>query len=68
MPESTTKPDGKVLVTQMKSGHGQKPGQLGTLRGLGLNKPRSTSTLVATESVRGMLRKVAHLIKVEELS
>ena len=58
----------KVRVTQMSSVAGRKPGQKETLTGLGLNKIRRTRELEDTPSVRGMIRKVAHLIKVEELS
>jgi large subunit ribosomal protein L30 len=58
----------KVRVTQTGSSFGQKPGQKETLIGLGLNKQRRTRDLEDTASVRGMIRKVAHLIKVEELS
>ena len=58
----------KVRVTKMKSHLGRTPGQHATLIGLGLNKIRSTRELEDTPSVRGMIRKVAHLIKVEELS
>jgi large subunit ribosomal protein L30 len=58
----------KVRVTQTSSALGRKPGQKETLVGLGLNKLRSTRELEDTPSVRGMIRKVAHLIKVEELS
>jgi large subunit ribosomal protein L30 len=57
----------KVRVTQMRSPLGRKPGQKETLVGLGLNKQRATRELEATPSARGMIRKVAHLIKVEEL-
>jgi len=61
-------PDEKktVTVTQVHSGLGRKPGQIGTLVGLGLNKLRRTSTLEDTPAVRGMIRKVAHLIQVHE--
>jgi large subunit ribosomal protein L30 len=59
---------GKVKVTQVASVLGRKPGQKETLLGLGLNKIRRTRTLEDTPSVRGMIRKVAHLVKVEELS
>ena len=38
-----------------------------TLVGLGLNKIRAVSELEDTPSVRGMIRKVAHLIKVEDV-
>ena len=58
----------KVRVTQIASVLGRKPGQKETLIGLGLNKIRRSRDLTDTPSVRGMIRKVAHLIKVEELS
>jgi large subunit ribosomal protein L30 len=58
----------KVRVTQTASGNGRKPGQRETLTGLGLKKIRATRELEDTPSVRGMIRKVAHLVKVEELS
>ena len=58
----------KVRVTQTGSAAGRKPGQRETLVGLGLNKLRRVRELEDTPSVRGMIRKVAHLIKVEELS
>jgi large subunit ribosomal protein L30 len=58
----------KVRVTQIKSALGRKPGQKETLVGLGLNKIRATRDLEDTPSARGMILKVAHLIKVEELS
>jgi large subunit ribosomal protein L30 len=57
----------KVRVTQVRSPLGRKPGQKETLIGLGLNKQRATRELEDTPSARGMIRKVAHLIKVEEL-
>jgi large subunit ribosomal protein L30 len=58
----------KVRVTQVASGTGRKPGQKETLVGLGLNKIRRTRELEDTPSVRGMIRKVAHLVKVEDLT
>jgi large subunit ribosomal protein L30 len=54
-----------VRVTQIASGSGKKPGQQGTLIGLGLNKINRSRELEDTPAVRGMIRKVAHLIKVE---
>jgi large subunit ribosomal protein L30 len=54
-----------VRVTQVGSPIGRKPGQKETLIGLGLNKMHRTRELEDTPSVRGMIRKVAHLIKVE---
>ena len=55
-----------VKVTQTGSPIGRKPGQRGTLIGLGLNKMHRSRTLVDTPEVRGMIRKVAHLLHVEE--
>ena len=57
----------KVRVTQLRSPAGRKPGQRETLIGLGLNKQRRIRELEDTPAVRGMIRKVAHLIKVEEM-
>jgi len=54
-----------VKVTQTGSPIGRKPGQRETLIGLGLNKIRRSRELEDTPAVRGMIRKVAHLVKVE---
>ena len=54
-----------IQVTQIKSVIGRKPGQKETLIGLGLNKLNKTSVLEDTPSVRGMVNKVKHLIRVE---
>lgn len=58
----------RIRVTQVGSPIGRKPGQRETLIGLGLNKLHRTRELEDTPSVRGMVHKVAHLLKVEELS
>ena len=58
----------KIRITQIVSGHGQKPGQQATLIGLGLNKISKSRELNDTPEIRGMVRKVAHLLKVEELA
>jgi large subunit ribosomal protein L30 len=55
-----------VTVTQTGSPIGRKPGQRETLIGLGLNKIRRSRTLTDTPEIRGMIRKVAHLLRVEE--
>jgi len=51
-----------VSVTQVRSGLGRKKDQLQTLAGLGLGKLRKTRVLEDTPSVRGMIRRVAHLV------
>lgn len=55
-----------VRVVQTGSSFGRKPGQRETLIGLGLGKINTASVLEDTASVRGMIRKVAHLVRVEE--
>ena len=54
-----------VRVTQVRSGLGRKKDQVQTLVGLGLNKIRRTVELQDTPSVRGMIARVAHLVRVE---
>ena len=56
---------GKLKVTQIASPIGRKPGQRDTLIGLGLNKMNRSRVLEDTPSVRGMILKVHHLVKVE---
>ena len=58
----------RVRVTQIASPGGRKPGQRETLIGLGLNKIRRVRELEDTPSIRGMIRKVAHLVQVEDLT
>ena len=58
---------GKTLkVTQTGSPIGRPKDQRATLVGLGLNKLHRTRELEDTPSVRGMIQKVAHLVRVEE--
>ena len=60
---------GKALkVTQVKSAIGIKPKQRGTVRALGLRKIGSTNVLPDRPEVRGMLARVPHLVRVEEVS
>ena len=54
-----------VKVTQIGSPIRRQPDQEATLVGLGLNKMHRTRELEDTPSVRGMIRKVSHLVKVE---
>lgn len=57
---------GKISVTQIGSPIGRPERQRATLVGLGLNKLHRTRELEDTPAVRGMLKKVHHLVKVEE--
>ena len=55
-----------VKVTQTGSPIGRRADQRATLIGLGLNKMNRTRELEDTPSVRGMIDKVSHLVRVEE--
>ena len=55
----------KLRITQVKSGIGQSERHNGTLRALGLGKIGRTAEQQASPQVEGMLRRVAHLVKVE---
>nr|WP_295662791.1 50S ribosomal protein L30 [Polymorphobacter sp.] len=54
-----------VKITQVGSHIRRQPDQQATLIGLGLNKMHRSRELEDTPSVRGMIKKVAHLVKVE---
>jgi len=54
-----------VTVTQTGSPIGRPKWQRQTLIGLGLNKMHRTRELEDTPSVRGMINKVHHLVRVE---
>ncbi len=59
------KPEGKtVTVTLFKSIAGTRESHRATVRGLGLRRMNSVSTLEDTPSVRGMINKVSYLVKV----
>lgn len=55
-----------ITVTQTGSPIARIPVQRKTLIGLGLNKIGRTRQLEDTPSIRGMIRAVQHLVKVEE--
>ena len=58
--------DKTVRVTQIKSAIRRPKDQRATLIGLGLNKIDRTRELEDTPSVRGMISKVSHLVRVED--
>ena len=55
----------KLKVTQVKSGIGRSDAQNKTLEGLGLRGPHHSVVLQDTLAIRGMIRKVSHLVTVE---
>ncbi|NKB45371.1 MAG: 50S ribosomal protein L30 [Alphaproteobacteria bacterium] len=60
-----TKSKGTVTVTQIGSPIGRHRSQRATLKGLGLDKMHRSRTLEDTPSVRGMINKVSHLVRIE---
>ena len=57
---------GTLRVTWVRSTIGHKAGARGTIRALGLHRLHQTVELADTPANRGMLRRVAFLLKVEE--
>lgn len=55
-----------IKVTQIGSPIGRTKDQRATLVGLGLNKMHRVSVLEDTPSVRGMITKVRHLVRIED--
>ena len=55
-----------IRVTQTRSSIGQNPRNRGTLRALGLGKIGRSAEHKESPELKGMLRKVRHLVRVEE--
>ena len=58
----------KLKVTQIGSPIGRSKGQRATLIGLGLNKMHRSRLLDDSPAVRGMIDKVQHLVRIEDLN
>ncbi|MCQ2168959.1 MAG: 50S ribosomal protein L30 [Bacteroidales bacterium] len=57
----------KIKLTQIRSKNGCDPRQKANLRCLGVRKMHQTVEVEDTPVIRGMIAKVAHLLKVEEI-
>ena len=57
----------KIKITQVKSGIDRSERQKLTLQALGLTKLHASKEVEATPQILGMVKKVNHLIKVEEI-
>lgn len=57
----------KLKITQTKSGIDRPVRQKRTLEALGLRKLNATVEVEATPQIQGMVNKVSHLVKVEEV-
>lgn len=58
----------KIKITQVKSGIDRSERQKQTLIALGLRKLNATKEVEATPQILGMVNKVSHLVKVEEVA
>ncbi len=58
----------KIKATWVRSTIGHNAGARGTIRALGLHRLHETVELADTPMIRGMLRRVAFLLEVEEPS
>ena len=58
----------KLRITQTRSQIGQSERHRGTLRALGLGKIGSTVEHTESPQLAGMIRKVRHLVRIEEAS
>ena len=56
----------RIRVTLRRSGIGRREDQKVTLRGLGLTKLNKTVELENTPAIRGMIKKVIHLVEIHE--
>ena len=57
----------KVRITQVKSRIGETQKHRGTLRALGLRGIGQANTLPDRPEIRGMIARVPHLVRVEEV-
>ncbi len=58
----------KIRITQVKSGIDRMERQKRTLKALGLRKMLYSVEVEATPQIRGMVKAVHHLVRVEELN
>ena len=58
----------RIRIIQTGSPIGRTDDQRATLIGLGLNKRHRSRELVDSPAVRGMINKVRHLVRVEEVA
>lgn len=58
----------KVRITLVRSPIGYEKSQGDTVRALGLNKIQASRVLTLSPQIGGMINKVSHLLKVEEVS
>lgn len=57
---------GELKITLTRSHIGKLPAQRAVLKGMGLDRTNKTVVLRDTPEIRGMIKKVAHMVRVEE--
>ncbi|MCX6335586.1 MAG: 50S ribosomal protein L30 [Bacteroidia bacterium] len=57
----------KIRITQVKSKNGKPERQKRTLEALGIHKLNHSVELEATPQILGMVHKISHLVKVENI-
>ena len=65
---ASKKKEKRLRITLRKGLIGEKPRTRATVRGLGLRRIDSAVIHADTPDIQGMVRKVSHLVEVEELS
>lgn len=68
MAEKSSAPTDRLRITLRRSLIGEKPKTRATVRGLGLRRIDSVVEHADTPDIRGMVRRVIHLVDVEEVS
>lgn len=58
---------GKIKITKIRSTIGRHPKQQKTIKALGMNKIGSSVIHNSTPDINGMVEKVKHLVRVEEV-
>ncbi len=54
-----------IQIRQIKSAIGYDKSQAATLRGLGIRRMHQVVELEDTPSIRGMVNKISHLVRIE---
>lgn len=66
MPKKSIKNTGKIKITQFKSAIGYHKRQKKTIEALGIHRLGQVKEHKDTPEIRGMVRKVSHLVRIIE--
>lgn len=68
MTDTSTVAHGQLKITLVRSAIGRPPDQAQTVRSLGLRRLHQTVVRPDQPAIRGMVEKIHHLVKVEEVA